>query len=171
MNASDAGLAPRPAGVGVGVAVAVPGDVGVAVGVACGVLITEPGELPAAAVVGPQAATAITRSSAEAPNWIMKPSSSLVGGDGRTARVQKTSNALDAFWTRRVVGSSLMVKPSDSRARTFVVRMVDDAGRQTRENWRATVTDVGTGERRIIASYAELAAFIEACRDRTTIRD
>jgi hypothetical protein len=65
----------------------------------------------------------------------------------------------------------VMAKLRLAGSQTFVVRIVSDDGRHGSEHWRATVVDVGTGERRTIGSYADLEAFIEERRRREATHD
>jgi hypothetical protein len=57
-----------------------------------------------------------------------------------------------------------MRKSRSPGAQTFVVRIVNGDERHRLKKWHATVVEVATGERRTIASYADLATFIEECR-------
>jgi hypothetical protein len=63
----------------------------------------------------------------------------------------------------------VMDKRRPASAQTFVVRIINDGPSDPcSTRWRATVIDVRSGERRAIASYVELAAFIEERRREVT---
>jgi hypothetical protein len=82
------------------------------------------------------------------------------------SRVHKASKRLDDFRTPSRLRSQVMEKRRLVKTQTFVVRIVDGGDHPGPGTWRASIVEIASGDRTTIATYAELAAFIEEHRRR-----